>query len=49
MESTADQGSIQVSEAMYERLAGDFVLEDLGRKKMKGKDMLPVYRLCGRK
>lgn len=48
MESSADDGTIQISEAMAKRVEGDFDLVFNGQRDMKGKGMQPVYLVNGR-
>ncbi|MBS4729626.1 adenylate/guanylate cyclase domain-containing protein [Mycobacterium sp. SM1] len=49
MEATDSVGSIQVPEAVYERLKNDFVLRARGRVEVKGKGVLRTWYLTGRK
>jgi adenylate cyclase len=49
METTGAEGRIQVSEAAYERLRDDFVLEPRGEIEIKGKGAMPTWFLLARK
>jgi adenylate cyclase len=49
MESTGALGKIQVSQETYERLKGEFVLEDRGPIDIKGKGEMHTWFLVGRK
>ena len=49
MESTDSVGRIQVPETMYQRLKGDFVLQERGRIDVKGKGPMRTWYLIGRK
>ena len=49
MESTDSVGRIQVPEAMYERLKGEFVLQERGSIDVKGKGPMRTWYLIGRK
>jgi len=49
MESSGKEGSIQVSEAVYERLKDDFALEKRGTIEIKGKGAMDTYFLTGKK
>ena len=48
MEATADDGTIQVSQAMAERLGDVFELVFNGEREMKGKGLQPVYLVKGK-
>jgi len=48
MESTADPGTIQISEAVYNLLQTDFDCEHRGNVKIKGKGKMETYRLVSR-
>lgn len=45
MESTSDQGVIQVSQQIYDRLKNDYKLTPRGNINIKGKGDLPTYEL----
>jgi adenylate cyclase len=49
MESTDSVGRIQVPEDVYQRLKGEFVLQERGRIEVKGKGMMHTWYLIGRK
>jgi adenylate cyclase len=49
MESTGALGKIQVSQEAYERLKGDFVLEERGQIDVKGKGRMLTWFLIGRR
>ena len=49
MESTGVEGRIQVPRNVFERLEKDFVLEDRGEVRIKGKGMMRTWFLVGRK
>lgn len=49
MESTDSVGRIQVPEAIYERLKDNFVLQERGNIKVKGKGVMRTWYLVGRK
>ncbi|OBF63268.1 adenylate cyclase [Mycobacterium sp. 852002-50816_SCH5313054-b] len=49
MEATDSVGRIQVPEAMYERLKGEFVLQERGSIDVKGKGPMRTWYLIGRK
>ncbi|MGH3530809.1 MAG: adenylate/guanylate cyclase domain-containing protein [Mycobacterium sp.] len=49
MESTDPEGRIQVPEAVYERLKGDFVLQQRGDVDVKGKGVMRTWYLIGRR
>lgn len=49
MESTDVEGRIQVPQAMYERLKGDYVLEERGVVDIKGKGPMHTWYLVGRR
>ncbi|MBV8786419.1 MAG: adenylate/guanylate cyclase domain-containing protein [Mycobacterium sp.] len=49
MESTDSVGRIQVPDAMYERLKGEFVLQERGIVHIKGKGPMRTWYLIGRK
>jgi class 3 adenylate cyclase len=48
MESTAANGTIQLSESMADRLRGSFDVAFNGEREMKGKGLQPVYILNGK-
>ncbi len=47
MESTDQEGRIQVPDAVYQRLKGEFLLEDRGEIDVKGKGMMHTWYLVG--
>ncbi|BBX22599.1 adenylate cyclase [Mycolicibacter terrae] len=47
MESTGSQDRIQVPQDVYDRLSGDFVLEERGDIKVKGKGVMHTWFLVG--
>src|SRR4029078_11358591 len=49
METTGSAGKIQVSQATYERLRDEFVLEARGEIEVKGKGRMPTWFLLARK
>lgn len=49
METTGAEGKIQVSQAAYERLRDDYVLEPRGEIEIKGKGAMPTWFLLARK
>jgi adenylate cyclase len=49
MESTGEPGKIQVSQDIYERLNGEFLLESRGVIDVKGKGEMQTWFLTGRK
>jgi len=49
MESHGLPGHVQVSQAVYERLMGDFTFEARGLVPIKGMEPTPTYLLCGRR
>jgi adenylate cyclase len=49
MESTDSVGRIQVPDAMYERLKGEFVLRERGQIDIKGKGSMRTWYLIGRR
>ncbi|MGH3594637.1 MAG: adenylate/guanylate cyclase domain-containing protein, partial [Mycobacterium sp.] len=49
MESTDAVGRIQVPEAVYERLKGDFEFDERGEVDVKGKGVMRTWYLVGRK
>jgi adenylate cyclase len=49
MESTDSVGRIQVPEDVYQRLKGDFVLQERGEIEIKGKGCMRTWYLIGRK
>jgi adenylate cyclase len=49
MESTDSVGQIQVPEDVYERLKGEFELQERGRIEVKGKGMMRTWYLTCRK
>jgi adenylate cyclase len=49
MESTDSVGRIQVPEDMYQRLKGNFVLQERGGIEVKGKGIMRTWYLVGRK
>jgi adenylate cyclase len=49
METTGSAGKIQVSQASYERLRGEFVLEARGEIEVKGKGRMATWFLLARK
>jgi adenylate cyclase len=49
MESTGVIGKIQVSQDIYERLSGEFLLENRGVIDVKGKGKMQTWFLIGRK
>ncbi|MBI4326955.1 MAG: adenylate/guanylate cyclase, partial [Chloroflexi bacterium] len=49
MESHGFPGSIQVTEATYERLQGEYLFKPRGPVEIKGKGEMSVYLLTGRK
>ncbi len=49
MESTDVEGRIQVPQSMYERLKGDYVLEERGVVDIKGKGPMHTWYLVGRR
>lgn len=49
MESTDVEGRIQAPQAMYERLKGDYVLEERGVVDIKGKGPMHTWYLVGRR
>ncbi|MEZ6194551.1 MAG: adenylate/guanylate cyclase domain-containing protein [Planctomycetota bacterium] len=49
LESHGEPGRIQVNEAVYERLRGDFEFEARGEIQLKGKGAMPTWYLIGRK
>ncbi|MGH3543732.1 MAG: adenylate/guanylate cyclase domain-containing protein [Mycobacterium sp.] len=49
MESTDPEGRIQVPEAVYERLKGDYVLQERGDVDVKGKGVMRTWYLIGRR
>jgi adenylate cyclase len=49
MESTDSVGRIQVPESVYQRLRGDFVLQERGVVDVKGKGPMRTWYLVGRK
>ncbi len=49
MESTDQEGRIQVPDAVYQRLRDDFVLEERGDVDIKGKGLMHTWYLRGRR
>ncbi len=49
MESTGEAGKIQLSEAVYRQLDGEFELETRGLIEIKGKGQMPTWFLIGQK
>ncbi|HEV7359918.1 MAG TPA: adenylate/guanylate cyclase domain-containing protein [Mycobacterium sp.] len=49
MESTDSVGRIQVPEDVYERLKGEFVMQERGRIEVKGKGLMRTWYVIGRK
>ncbi len=49
MESTDSVGRIQVPEDVYQRLRGDFLLQERGVVEVKGKGLMRTWYLVGRK
>ena len=47
MESTDQEGRIQVPDAVYERLKGEFLLEERGDVTIKGKGVMHTWYLVG--
>jgi class 3 adenylate cyclase len=49
METQGEPGKIQVTEAVYETLRQEFLLEPRGELEVKGRGMMTTYWLLGRK
>jgi adenylate cyclase len=49
MESTDTEGRIQVPQAIYDRLKGDFVFEERGDVDIKGKGLMHTWYLVGKR
>ena len=48
MESSCEQGKIQISETTYHLIKGSYLTEERGKVDIKGKGMMKTYYLLGR-